>query len=316
MVQRHLRRHVLVRIVREVGAERRRQLDLAGLRELQDRDGGDHLVHRSHPEARLGRVRRPLVAIGQPISAGEENLPALRDGHGAGEPIGRGLLGGPLPQRAHDLRLAEPRNRELRGPRHQSGGSNRVIGCGGAASTSTVICVNRSDARSPSKATTRVGVASTIFFNSKPPVKFRNARSVSTTRDATGGVRFHEPQQARAIAAVERLEPALVAGTAGCAVSATARPPVSLRGFRRRLLCRRTPVHEDAVRPSGQDERRARQAHGHRPHLGAPLQRGAQPAARKGCSEIGSDTFLPLPCFAIFSSSATVRNPTHAPVPR
>jgi hypothetical protein len=57
VVDRDLGGELSVRVVGEVRAEGRRELHLAGLDQLEDRDRGEHLVHRPDAEACLDRIR-------------------------------------------------------------------------------------------------------------------------------------------------------------------------------------------------------------------------------------------------------------------
>jgi hypothetical protein len=106
VVSRHPRRHLRVRVVREVRAERRVEAQAPGLRELQRRDRGQHLVHRPDAEPRERRVRDALLPIGEAVGALEQRAPVAGDEHGAGELAGR--RGGlePSAERGHEGRVA------------------------------------------------------------------------------------------------------------------------------------------------------------------------------------------------------------------
>jgi hypothetical protein len=105
VVKRHLRRHVRVRVVRQVRAERRVEAHAPGLHELQRRDRGQHLVHRPDAELRERRVRDAPLAIREAVGALEQRAPVANHEHGAGELASR--RGGlePRAERGHEGRV-------------------------------------------------------------------------------------------------------------------------------------------------------------------------------------------------------------------
>jgi hypothetical protein len=66
----------------EVFAEGSGELELARVDQLEDRHGGEHLIHRADAKARPARVRDPSLAVGQPVGVAEEHVVVLRSGRG------------------------------------------------------------------------------------------------------------------------------------------------------------------------------------------------------------------------------------------
>src|ERR1051325_5212682 len=79
LFNRNPRRHFLIRIVHEVIAEGGFQIEFSVLYELKCGDCGEHLVHRSEPEARLQSVRRFLLTICQSIRLCKNSLAIFCD---------------------------------------------------------------------------------------------------------------------------------------------------------------------------------------------------------------------------------------------
>jgi hypothetical protein len=121
---------VAVGVVGEVGAEGSGELDLAGLVQLEDRDGGEHLVHRADAKARADGVRGPVLAVGQSVGAAEEHPVVLGDQHGAGELIfARELVGAGL-EGPHGVRLGHSVEDEVQGTCRRLGGRKLDAGVG------------------------------------------------------------------------------------------------------------------------------------------------------------------------------------------
>jgi hypothetical protein len=99
----------------QVLAEGGGELHLAGLDQLEDRDRGEHLVHRPDAKPRPDGVRDPSAAVGQHVGMPEEDPPLLGDQHGAGELIlARELLGAGR-ERLQRVRFRHPVQREVHG---------------------------------------------------------------------------------------------------------------------------------------------------------------------------------------------------------
>ncbi len=105
--------HVLVGIAGKMLADGVVQRELARLDELQRRDGGEHLVHRSQAEPRVERHGSALLPVGAAPGLLEQHLAVPRHQHGAGELVLLRQLLGPGRERRQGLRLGHPRDREV-----------------------------------------------------------------------------------------------------------------------------------------------------------------------------------------------------------
>ena len=110
-----LGRDVAVGVVGEVGAEGSGELDLAGLDQLEDRDRGEHLVHRPDAKARPDGVRDPSVAVGQSVGVAEEHAVVLGDQHRAGELVLARELVAAGRERLQRVRFGHPVQDEVQG---------------------------------------------------------------------------------------------------------------------------------------------------------------------------------------------------------
>ena len=133
LVDRDLGGDLPVGVVGEVRAEGRRELDLAGLDQLQDRDRREHLVHRPDPKARLDRVRDLPLAVGEPVGLAEQHLAVLGDQHRAAEPVRGGLLANEGLERRQGLRLGQPVRDRAGADRTSGRGRPLVVTPAGAA---------------------------------------------------------------------------------------------------------------------------------------------------------------------------------------
>jgi hypothetical protein len=87
-----LRGELLVRVIGDVRDERRFELHLSRLHELQDGGGGEHLVHGAESKARVERVCDVSLAIGEAVRGHNERLAAAREEHGTRKTVGVGIL--------------------------------------------------------------------------------------------------------------------------------------------------------------------------------------------------------------------------------
>src|SRR6202035_542994 len=114
MMDRHLRRDILVGIVGEKLSERIIQLDLSRLNELHDRRRREHLVHRAHPKARRQLVGLRGLAIGHSVGAAENRLALMRDQNRSREQAFFCIRVQLAPQLRHQFGFSEPRDGEFR----------------------------------------------------------------------------------------------------------------------------------------------------------------------------------------------------------
>ncbi len=101
VMNRHLRRQITIGIIRKKLYQWIRELELARLGQLQNRDGCKHLVHRADPEARMESIRNLLFAVGQTIGAAKHRPAVLRYQDGSRKTIRRSLLIQFRPQSRH-----------------------------------------------------------------------------------------------------------------------------------------------------------------------------------------------------------------------
>src|SRR5215510_15008270 len=115
MMDGDLGRHIRIRIIGNVLAQRVRQLDLPRLNQLKYRNRREHLVHRTDAKPRVEFVYDVLLAIGQPVRSAEQHLAAFGQDYSSRKAVRRSVLLEFVAQRADDLGLAHPGCREFGG---------------------------------------------------------------------------------------------------------------------------------------------------------------------------------------------------------
>ena len=88
----HFGGRLFVGVIGQILPEGICQLQFAGLGELEHGGGGEHLIHGADAKAGIQPVGDAMLAVGQSVGAGEDQLVPFGDHHGSGEAVFGGAL--------------------------------------------------------------------------------------------------------------------------------------------------------------------------------------------------------------------------------
>ncbi len=113
LMDRDLGCDVLVRIVSQIFSHRVFHVQLACLCQLQYRNRGEHLVHRSDAEASLQRIGRLVFPVGQTVGLGENRLAVFCDQHSSRKTVCRDFRFNGFSRSGDEPALREVRQRKF-----------------------------------------------------------------------------------------------------------------------------------------------------------------------------------------------------------